>query len=823
MTSWNRRLSAAAARPGIGEARTSRTEVLADAVAVGVIEEDLSALMAMANVARDRPGFRSTLDVRARHGDDSVPVEFEILYDPSGPLVRPTSEYRAVLAGAASGDSPPAPPEPAAPTAPAAPTQPTDATAPPPADADADTDDEDADESADVVEILTSTLVETPDLVAIFASVGHEALWANDAFVTVIPIRESDKIWFVELLDEWSKGHYEVKVLPALVKYGRWRGRLTLIAGEDVSMHVSAVVVAHRDRRGEIEAISLVARDMSEIRGLDGGELVSGSRFAALVENAADVIAVLSPAGIVEYASPAATRTLSPDSGVLEGADLLALIHPDDRPSSLLSLARPDEQGIGAPVELRVAAADGGWRHLEVVVTDLSDNPAIGGIVLNARDVTERVAAVSALAAKAHTDLLTGLPGRVKLLDRVAAAIRNSRSQLVLVLLIDVDRVKNVNDLLGRDAGDEILRTVARRLEGVISEDMFLARLGGDEFVIVLEGVAAADAVELADNLRSTLAEPMEVAGGAFDVTASIGIASAVPGNDLDPESLLNNAERAMAQAKEAGGNRLELFTDQMAQVVSRRRTVEQTLRHALDHDGVRVHYQPIVDIETEGVVAAEALLRVHNEDGALLSPAEFIEAAESTGLIARLGSQVLLSTCEQLAAWSLNGAGSPAEISVNISPRQLADPNLAQHVVRALESAGVAPEHLWLEITESILIGAQPTIDASISYLRALGVRIGLDDFGAGQSSLGYLKRFPLDFVKIDRSLIAGLGVNEHDTAIVRATVELAHNLGLIVVAVGVETDVQLEYLQHLGCDRAQGYHFAPALPADQFAASSG
>jgi len=843
MTSWNRRLSAAAARPGVGEARTSRAEVLADAVAVGVIEEDLSALMAMANIARDRPGFHKTLDVRVRHGDDAIPVEFEILHDPAGPLVRPTAEYRAVLPG---GAQPPA----AAPSAVVTAAAAAPASAPAPAVAapriapapvvdepaaptsgsghgtgttgDAGGEDTDApdDASADVVDILTSTLVETPDLVAIFASVGHEALWANDAFVTVIPIRESDKIWFVELLDEWSKGHYEVKVLPALVKYGRWRGRLTLIAGEDVSMHVSAVIVAHRDRRGEIEAISLVARDMSEIKGLDGGELVSGSRFAALVENAADVIAVLSPAGIVEYASPAAARTLRPRSGELLGADLLSLVHPDDRPDSLLSLAQPDEQGIGAPVELRVASADGNWRHLEVVVTDLSDNPAIGGIVLNARDVTERVAAVSALAAKALTDLLTGLPGRVKLLDRMAAALRGGH-RLVLVLLVDVDRVKNVNELLGRDAGDEILRTVARRLETVLRDDMFLARLGGDEFVIVLEGVAAAEAVELADSLRVVLAEPMEVAGGAFDVTASIGIASAIPGNDLDPETLLNNAERAMAQAKEAGGNRLELFTDQMAEVVSRRRTVEQTLRHALDHDGVRVHYQPIIDIETEKVVAAEALLRVHNEDGALLSPAEFIEAAESTGLIARLGAQVLLSTCEQLAAWSLNAAGSPTEISVNISPRQLADPGLAQHVVHALEAAGVAPEHLWLEITESILIGAQPTIDASISYLRALGVRIGLDDFGAGQSSLGYLKRFPLDFVKIDRSLIAGLGVNEHDTAIVRATVELAHNLGLTVVAVGVETDAQLEYLQHLGCDRAQGYHFAPAVPANEFAAT--
>jgi EAL domain-containing protein (putative c-di-GMP-specific phosphodiesterase class I) len=219
-------------------------------------------------------------------------------------------------------------------------------------------------------------------------------------------------------------------------------------------------------------------------------------------------------------------------------------------------------------------------------------------------------------------------------------------------------------------------------------------------------------------------------------------------------------------------------------------------------------------------VVAAEALLRVE-ANGKLLSPAAFIEAAESAGLIARLSSQVLEITCQQLAKWMASGPGTGAgEIFVNISPRQLADPDLPTRVVAALESAGVPPAQLWLEITESMLIGAQDTIDDTIGYLRSLGVRIGLDDFGAGQSSLGYLKRFPLDFVKIDRSLIAGLGLHDHDAAIVRATIELAHNLGLLVIAVGVETDVQLEYLQLLGCDRAQGYRFAPALPASDLTA---
>lgn len=751
-------------------------------MAAGVVEEDQTALMAMANIARDRPGFHKTLEVRAHVEDEFMELVFEILYDPDGPIVRLSDDVVPTAVRA---------PAPAAP-------------APAPVDED--------DGGVDVVSVLTDTLVDTPDLVAIFASVGHEAIWANDAFVTVIPIRESDKIWLVELLDEWSKGHYEVKVLPALVKYGRWRGRLTLINGDEEPMPVSAVIVAHRDRQGEIEAVSLVARDMSEIRGIEADLLVE-SPFAALVEHASDLIAVLTPEGVIEYASPATARLLDRADGALVGARFLELLHPDDRPDDLTGLVRPDDQGVGAVVELRIRAADGSWRHLEVVASDLTENPAIGGIVLNARDVTERVVAVAELANKALRDALTDLPGRLKLIDHLDATLAHEAPGSVVVLLVDLDRVRNVNELLGREAGDELLRISAARLVDSLGDDVFVARLGGDEFVAVLTAATPAVALQTANQLRGALAEPMDLAGGAFDITATVGVAVSAP--NVEGEDLLRNAERAVAHAKESGRDRIEVYNEELADVATRRRTTEQTLRHALDNHGVRVHFQPIYDLETDGVVAAEALLRVHDEEGALLSPAEFIEAAESTGLIARLGAQVLVMTCEQLATWEAAGGGMPGEISVNISPRQLADPSLPTHVVEALNAAGIPPEHLWLEITESILIGAQPTIDASIQYLRALGVKIGLDDFGAGASSLGYLKRFPLDFVKIDRTLVGGVGIDEQDTAIVRATVELAHNLGLTVVAVGVENDEQLEYLRLLGCDRAQGYLFAPPLPA--------
>jgi diguanylate cyclase (GGDEF)-like protein/PAS domain S-box-containing protein len=769
--------------------------VLAEALAAGVIEEDLSALMAMGNIARDRPGFHKTLDVRAKVDDEIHLLEFEILHDPSGPIVRlsdavvPSDGDRADPDRSRSNGS-----------------------------AAAERDGEDEGEP-DVVSILTDTLVETSDLVAIFRSVGHEALWANDAFVTVVPIREADKIWFVELLDEWSKGHYEVKVLPALVKFGRWSGQLTLITGEDEPMPVSAFMVAHRDKRGEIEAISLVARDMSQIRTTEEPGLGIDSRFAALVENASDIIAVLDERGVIAYASPAAMRVLDLPEPELVGRNLLDLIDPAGRPTEVRALVRPDDHGIGVPVELRVLAGDGSVRHLEAVVTDLTENRSIGGLVLNARDVTERVNTIAALAAKALTDALTELPGRFRLFDRLDTALAGDPSRSVVVLLVDLDHMREFNREHTREVGDELLRQVARRLAEALPDDGFLARLGGDEFVVVLPDANADAGLVVASRLRSAVVAPVELGGGRATVTASIGVSATQAGAGADPDDALHNAERAVAHAKASGRDRIEVYTDEMASLENHRRTVEQTLRRALDSNGMEVHYQPIVDVASGEVVSAEALLRVHDDGGPLLSPAEFIEAAESSGLIARVGSQVLEATCDQLAAWlSTGGPGLPREVSVNISPRQLADAALAEQVVGALTSAGIPPDRLSLEITESILIGAQSTIDSTISFLRDQGVRIGLDDFGAGQSSLGYLKRFQLDFVKIDRSLVAGLGIHEQDTAIVRATTELAHNLGLVVVAVGVETDEQLEVLRLLGCDRAQGYRFAPPRPASDF-----
>jgi diguanylate cyclase (GGDEF)-like protein/PAS domain S-box-containing protein len=784
-------VTAASQKPiGSQRANYSKAEVLKDAVALGVVADDQAALLALAKVASERPEFHTTVVV---HTADGSETHFDVLCTDDGPVAR--------IAG-----SQPAPTR--AQVRPVTDTTGID-----------EADESQEDDEVEIVPVLTNTMVDTPDLVAVFAAVGHEALWANDAFVTLVPIRQADKMWLVELLDEWSKGHYEVKVLPALVKYGRWRGRLTLLTGDGESLPVSAVIVAHRDHRGEITSISMVARDLTELRLAEERASATETRFEALVEHVSDIIAVLDPDGVVQYASPAAARVLGHAEGALNGRNLLELVHPDDVPARLLDLAQPDDQGVGSPVELRLQALDDSWRYLEVVVSDLMDNPAIGGLVLNARDVTERVEAAQALAAKGFTDALTGLPNRMRLLDRLGQALQEgSPDENLAVLLLDLDHLKSVNEGYGRSVGDKVLTQIAERVAEVGGDLGTAARLRSDEFAVMVRGLDNAEVMKLANRLREVVGAPVEADGKQVRMGVSIGVAFGHPGQES--EDLLGDADQALISAKEAGGDRAVVYGTELAERATRRKVVEQQLRHAIDNDSLLVHYQPIVDVDTDVAVGAEALLRVHDDEGSLLSPAEFIDAAESSGLITRLGSIVLQSTCSQLAAW--NAGGGPAAVQqlyVNVSPRQLADPDLPQHVRNALNSAGLPPERLCLEITENLLIGHQATVDAGVSYLRALGVKIGLDEFGTGQSSLGYLKRFPLDFVKIDRGLIRGLGHDEQDTAIVRATIELAHNLGLVVIAVGVETDEQLEMLQILECDRVQGYLFAPAVGPAEFA----
>jgi diguanylate cyclase (GGDEF)-like protein/PAS domain S-box-containing protein len=416
-------------------------------------------------------------------------------------------------------------------------------------------------------------------------------------------------------------------------------------------------------------------------------------------------------------------------------------------------------------------------------------------------------------------DELTGLPNRRLALDRIGHALRRRGRApgSVAVMMLDLDRFKVINDSLGHAAGDELLLALVPRLRDRLRPSDTIARLGGDEFVAVCEGLAGPrDAVSVAERLAASVAQPMMLSGGSHQVSVSVGIAVASRPQDT-PESLLRDADAAMYRAKERGRGRYELFDEPMREQVMRRLQTENELRRALERDELRVHYQPIVHLADRRPIGVEALVRWQHPDRGLLGPGEFVAVAEESGLIGALGLWVLRESCRQAAEWQRT-FNPDLGLSVNVSGRQVAQPAFPGQVTEIIRSSGLAVGTLMLEITESVLIEEADAPMTVLSELRDRDLRLVLDDFGTGFSSLSYLQRFPLDGIKIDRSFVSGLGDASRDgQAIVDAVIRMAGGLGLHLVAEGVETERHADRLAQLGCSYAQGYLFARPMPADQ------
>jgi diguanylate cyclase (GGDEF)-like protein/PAS domain S-box-containing protein len=423
--------------------------------------------------------------------------------------------------------------------------------------------------------------------------------------------------------------------------------------------------------------------------------------------------------------------------------------------------------------------------------------------------------------ALANYDALTSLPNRVVFQQRLQRSLVHAQrfdGQLA-VLFIDLDRFKNVNDTLGHDAGDCVLQAMAGRLKGCLREVDTLARLGGDEFGVLIEQVSDTRFVgSVARKLLQAIAELLRVDGQEYHLTASIGI-STYPADGGDATVLLKNADIAMYRAKDRGKNNSQFYAAAMNAHSMQRLSLETGLRHALERGEFLLHYQPKVDIASGRITGMEALVRWMRAEGAMVSPAEFIPLAEETGLIAPIGAWVLKAACERNRAWQRQGM--PAlRVAVNLSARQFRQANLVSEVARVLDASGLAPGSLELEITESMVMDNPERAIQTLCQLKSMGIALAIDDFGTGYSSLGYLKRFPIDNIKIDRSFIKDIPHSNDDAIITRTIIDMTHNLRLKVVAEGVETQAQMDFLRAHGCDEIQGYYFSRPLAEDAFLA---
>ena len=545
----------------------------------------------------------------------------------------------------------------------------------------------------------------------------------------------------------------------------------------------------------------------------------SESRCRTLAENTFDLVLEASMDGRFTFASPSYRDVLGYEPDELLETSVFDLVHPEDRTAVMAEFTRAVSTGSPGAAVFRCRRKDGSWLWMEGAGKPFKSDTGETRAVIVSRDVTDRKQAEETITHMAYHDPLTGLPNRALFEDRLSVALAQARraGQSLCLMSVDVDHFKLVNDTLGHAAGDHILRAAGERLLGLVRQGDTVARIGGDEFVLLLPGdVSAAGASRVATDIRNAFGKPFRLDGREVHATISIGI-SFYPQDGETADALIRNADAALYRAKEAGRSNYQIYTPSMNIGAAERLALDRELRHALEHEEFDIYYQPQVAIGTGEVVGAEALLRWRHPSRGVISPAEFIPLAEETGLIVPLGRWVLRTVSAQAQAWQAAGL-PPLRVAANISMRQFQEAGFVQAVAQVLKDTGLDPGRLELEITETTAMRDAAFTISVLRQLREMGVRISIDDFGTGHSALRYLRDFPIHALKIDGSFVRDITTDPNDAALVAEVITLSHRLGLEVVAEGVETREQLDFLRDGGCDQFQGYLCAKPMPADAF-----
>jgi diguanylate cyclase (GGDEF)-like protein/PAS domain S-box-containing protein len=657
--------------------------------------------------------------------------------------------------------------------------------------------------------------------------------WEQDSDLRFTLVTRNDKTENIFSADETlGKTRWELPYLDASPEF--WRAHKALLLAHQPFREL---VLKRQDARGNIRFVSVSGVPIFDAHGRFQGYRGTGrditermQSLEALRESEASLAKAQRIAHIGNWERNLASDELrwsdetyrifglTPQQQRITYTAFLSMIHPDDRQSIIENVNKATNHKQPYGTEYRLIRPDGSERVVRTQAQVESGNDGEPArLVGTIQDITEQRQTQERLNYLAHYDTLTGLPNRLLLQDRLSLAMveADRRDRLVAVIFLDLDRFKIINDTLGHEMGDALLKSVAERLKACVRAGDTISRLGGDEFTIVLAGIGHVDDVaHVAQKIIESFVSPFHINGRELFVSPSMGI-TLYPFDDNDIDSLLRNADAAMYHAKELGRNTFQFYTAELNRRTAKRLALETALRHAIERNELQLHYQPQVNLGTGRITGAEALLRWRHPEMGPVSPLEFIPLAEETGLIVQIGEWVLRTACAQARAWHELGFGG-LQIAVNLSGRQFQHRHLARLVKNVLRETPLDPRLLDLELTESLLMHNTEAILGTMDELHAHGVAFSMDDFGTGYSSLSYLKRFPIDTLKIDQTFVRDIPRDPDDAAIARAIISMAHSLGMKVIAEGVETAQQLSFLRANRCDSMQGYYFSKPLPAD-------